>query len=203
MHAAFFSVQKLGLLMHVASRAVAIFRIGAAPELLQDCLRFFAAHLEDAKKGKGVKNLFRYAHVALRANQRYLDALAAVHDPSSSYRLLERVSEPASFFGRKVRGFNPISKKDAQLFAAVIRGEHALLGLRNRDLARIMFSRTPKNWDARRRVCACVTRLLQRLRAHGLIAEIPRSRPYRVTAMGYQIMAASIHLREEEFSNII
>jgi hypothetical protein len=88
-------------------------------------------------------------------------------------------------------------------FAAVIRGEHALLGLRNRDLARIMFSRTPKNWDARRRVCACVTRLLQRLRAHGLIAEIPRSRPYRVTAMGYQIMGATIYLREEEFPNII
>jgi hypothetical protein len=42
-----------------------------------------------------------------------------------------------------------------------------------------------------------VTRQLQLLRAHGLIAKIPRSRRYRVTAKGEVLMTAAIYVHDK------
>lgn len=152
---------------------------------------------------KGVSNLYRYAQVSLQANRRYLDALAAVKDPACAYHLLDRVCEPATFLKRKVRGFNPVSRADVQVFEAVLRGEHAITGFRNGQLLRLLFPRALSNATSKRRASACVTRLIQRLRAHGLVAKFPRSRRYRVTTRGNILMSAAIHLREEGMPQLL
>jgi DNA-binding IclR family transcriptional regulator len=41
-----------------------------------------------------------------------------------------------------------------------------------------------------------VTRLIQLLRAHGLVAKIPHTRRYRVTAQGELLMIAAIKVKE-------
>ena len=46
---------------------------------------------------------------------------------------------------------------------------------------------------------AQVSRLLHRLHVYGLIAKIPRSRRWRVTAFGHRIMGASVRLRQWHF----
>ena len=43
---------------------------------------------------------------------------------------------------------------------------------------------------------AQVSRLLHRLHVYGLVAKIPRSRRWRVSAFGYRIMSASLQLRQ-------
>ena len=48
---------------------------------------------------------------------------------------------------------------------------------------------------------AKVGRCFRRLHAHGLIAKIPRTRRWRVTAYGHQSMGTSPHLREHCISN--
>ena len=45
-------------------------------------------------------------------------------------------------------------------------------------------------------------RCFRRLHAHGLIAKIPRTRRWRVTAYGHQAMSASLYLRENHFPNV-
>lgn len=152
---------------------------------------------------KGVCNLYRYAQVSLQANKRYLDALAAVKDPTKSYRFLHRVCDHASFRGRKVKGFNPLAHDDARLFAVVLHGDHLIRGFRNGDIARKLLAEYPKDPAARRRQSARVSRLLQRMRAHGLIAKFPRSRRYRVTTQGSALMSAAVHLREEDLPNLL
>ena len=52
--------------------------------------------------------------------------------------------------------------------------------------------------DARRQ-SAKVTRIFNRCQAHGLIAKIPHSRPWRLTKQGRVAMAASIQLRDIQF----
>src|SRR5262245_16082464 len=44
-----------------------------------------------------------------------------------------------------------------------------------------------------------VSRLLHRLRMYGLIAKIPRSRRWRVTAFGHRAMGASVRPRQFHF----
>jgi hypothetical protein len=88
---------------------------------------------------KRASNLRHYAEVSQAANERYLNALAAVPDPRPAYQLLRRGARPARRAGRSYRGFNPAAQKDIKLFAAVMRGEHAISGFRNKDIrARLM-----------------------------------------------------------------
>ncbi len=48
---------------------------------------------------------------------------------------------------------------------------------------------------------AQVSRLLHRLHVYGLVAKIPRSRRWRVTALGHRVMAAALTLRHRDFPN--
>jgi hypothetical protein len=145
---------------------------------------------------KGVAWLWRYAEVSRAANGRYLEALAVVDDDSRARRLLDRVTKPAKLNGRRKRALQPLSPGDQDLFLAALRGEHRLHGFRNRDIAQQLYPKGTRDAAERRRRCARVTRLIQVLRAHGLVAKIPRTRRYRVTAQGELLMSAAIKVKE-------
>jgi hypothetical protein len=144
---------------------------------------------------KAVAWLWRYAEVSLSANKRYLEALANVDDPSAARRLLERVCQPAAWGKRRRRALQPLSPDDQALFGAVLRGEHHLHGLRNRDLAKELYGERPADPRQRRRQGARITRLIQLLRAHGLLAKVPYSRRYRLTANGERLLGSAIYVR--------
>jgi hypothetical protein len=148
---------------------------------------------------KSVAFLNRYAHVAHQAARRYLNGLTVVDDPHVSRKVLDRVCSRASFAGRKRRALNPLSREEQQLFMAVLRGEHALRGFRSRDLAPYLNHSQSKDPQERRRQSGQRSRLLQLLRAHGLIAKLPHTRRYRVTDRGFAFMSAAIHLRFKAF----
>jgi hypothetical protein len=148
---------------------------------------------------KGVANFYRYREVASAANQRYLNALAVVERPSATVKQAERVSEPVRFHGRRRRALNLLRDDEQRLFFAILQGESRLHGFRNRDVAAVLFPRPAATAAQQRRRCAHISRLLQLLRAHGLIAKIPRSHRYRVTAKGDAIMGTAVYLRCKAF----
>jgi len=152
---------------------------------------------------KRVSNLYRYAEVCLSANRAYLDALAVVDDPAQAYRLLHEICQPATRNGRRRRGLNPLRKDDVTLFAAALRGEHFIHGFRNRDLARHLGIAYAEDPAQRKRQSARVTRLIQLLHAHHLIAKIPRTRRYRLTFKGATLMSAAVYLYHEDFHTLL
>ena len=145
---------------------------------------------------KGVANLYRYADVCAAANLRYLDALSVVRDPQESYRAVCKVAEPARRNGRSCRGFNPASGKDVRLFSALMRGEHAIRGFRNRDIRERIFAPAEDREESLRQ-SARASRLLKRLHIHGLIAKVPRSRRWRITDRGSAVMSMVIKLHRK------
>ena len=46
---------------------------------------------------------------------------------------------------------------------------------------------------------AKVSRIFRRLRARGLIAKIPRTRRWRVTAYGRRVMGTALYLRDHDY----
>jgi hypothetical protein len=152
---------------------------------------------------KGVAWLWRYAEVGLGANRRYLEALAGVDDPSAARRQLDRACRPATWGTRRRRALQPMSPHDQALFRAVLRGEHHLHGLCNRDLARRLYGAAPQLPLERRRQSARVTRLIQLLRAHGIIAKVPRRRRYRLTFNGERLLLASVYMREKHLPKVM
>jgi hypothetical protein len=154
---------------------------------------------------KGVAYLFRYQEVSQQANSRYLEALAVVDDPTPAMQQLDDVTTPKkTAAGRGVRAFNPLSRNDIQLFKAMMAGQHCIRGLSNADIRTCLEAspllRHPAN-DPKKQ-SAKVSRILSRFHAHKLIAKIPRSRRWRVTDRGKQIMAASLALREVAFPEL-
>jgi hypothetical protein len=149
---------------------------------------------------KSVAYLFRYRELALQSNARYLNALAQVDDPTPALRGLDAITtrkHPAS--GRTTTPFNPVARADGQLFTALMSGEHALHGFRNGDLrTKLAATSFPLHDDAAHQ-SAQTTRLLHRLHRYGLVAKIPRSRRWRVTAFGHRVMSASVRLRQLHF----
>lgn len=148
---------------------------------------------------KGVANFYHYHAVARQSNERYLDALATAAMPCATRKQLEALHKPARFGQRRRRALNTMSEADQRLFHAVLRGEHRLNGFRNADLARVLFATRARTPHEQRRRTAHVSRKLQLLRAHGLIAAIPNSYRYRVTPKGDLVMNAAIHVRHKVF----
>jgi hypothetical protein len=143
---------------------------------------------------KRIANLKRYAEVSRRANHRYLQALSVVDDPSGAYGALRRLCRPVSYKTRRRRGLNPLRPDDAELFGAVLRGEHAIKGFSNRSLRRHLYrSKAHSRLEDRRRA-QHITRRIQLLRAHRLVAKISHSQRYRVTQRGIRLMSAALYL---------
>jgi hypothetical protein len=142
---------------------------------------------------KSVASLVDYQEQALACNRRYLDALAAVNDPAPAYPELRQLTEPKVVDGRSYAGFNPARRDDVRLFRAVLDGDHIARGFRNGDIREPLFGR-PLRPAQKRRASAAVGRLLKRLHVRHLVAKIPRTRRWRVTEHGRQLLGRVVQL---------
>ena len=99
------------------------------------------------------------------ANRRYLDFISSMDDPTIPTKRLQKVTKPAKVNGRSYKGFNFFDDADLLIFESILRGEHTISGMRNKDLRRHLHDMSPGQ----------VSRHLKRLRTHGLI--IPKYLP--------------------------
>ena len=143
--------------------------------------------------------------VSLQANSRYLEALAVVDDPTKAKRELDRMTtRKKDTAGRGCSGFNPMARRDAELFQSVMDGDHCLRGFTNRDIRQRLAS-TPhlRNCGKNpKKASATISRIFRRFRAHGLIAKIPRTRRWRVTVYGRRVMGTALYLRHDDFPRV-
>jgi hypothetical protein len=148
---------------------------------------------------KGVADFWRLSQVGGNANDRYLNALAQAKPKGKAIEELDRLCHSRTVKHRRYARFNPVAAEDATLFTAVLTGEHAINGFRNRDIVAHIYGTPSRSLEEARRRCARASRLIRKLRGHGLVAKIPRSRLYRPTQRGYQLMAAALEFRNRAF----
>jgi hypothetical protein len=142
---------------------------------------------------KGVGNLPSYQQQARAANERYLNALSVVENPTRSYQHVAHLSESKVHRGRRYAGFNPARRKDIQLFQAVMRGEHQIRGFYNAHIREALWGQAHDHHH-RTRQSRAVSRLLKRLHVRGVVAKIPHTRRWRITATGQQLLGAILQL---------
>lgn len=176
---------------------------------------------------QGIVDLGHRAQVGQAANERYLDALAAVHSTTPLRQLAEPLCRPATDIAqprlrtagplgnvpstppgipttrpsRRVRALNPLAADDAALLEAISRHEFLINGLRNRDLRRILFGGAAPIHA--RKHAAAVTRKLRLLRAHGLIEKVPKTHRYLVTDHGRKSITATLAARNANTDRLI
>lgn len=146
--------------------------------------------------GKGVANFRRYGEVGENANARYLEALAVVHPKRQAVAELDRLCSSRKVGTRRFPKFNPVASHDSRLFAATLLGSHLLNGFRNKDLLPALYSATSATPAEAKRRRERVSRLIAKLRGHGLVSKVSRSRLYRVTPRGQRVMSAAVRFRQ-------
>jgi len=135
------------------------------------------------------KSIYSLAVLAERmqaSNRRYLEFLSAIDDPTPAIRNLDRISRPTNDGNRSYRGFNLFHGGDLDLFQAIIRGQFNISGFQNRHLRQWLRAKTGHQ----------ISRMLKRLRQHGLIKKVANTYKYYLTALGRKVTATALKLRQ-------
>jgi hypothetical protein len=138
---------------------------------------------------KSIYSLHDLRQLAVAANHRYLEFLSSIDDPTVAIEAVRRVSETVEQAGRRYRGFNFFSDEDIRLFEVVLRGEHTIQGFRNAHIRGHLPGRSTGQ----------ISRMLKRLRCHGLVKKIGRTYKYYVTPAGRSVMTAGLKLKTIAF----
>jgi len=120
------------------------------------------------------------------ANRRYLEFISAIDDPTNAIKDVEKVSRPVRADARTYRGFNFFDGDDLDLFRVILRGEFVISGFRNADLQGHLHGKSPGQ----------VSRIIRRLRKHGLIKKVRHGYKYYLTTLGKRVAATALKLRE-------
>jgi hypothetical protein len=147
---------------------------------------------------KGVANMWRYFQVGIGANLRYLDALATAPLNGKGVAALDTLCRRRTRNGRHHARFNPLSPNDLQLFRAVLCGAHTIVGFRNHDLTARLYPRPPADPREARRRCAPTSRLIAKMRGHGLLAKVQGARLYRITSHGHRMLTSVIAVHDQQ-----
>jgi hypothetical protein len=120
------------------------------------------------------------------SNRRYLEFISAIDDPSQALKALDKIARPVKEDDRSHRGFNLFQRDDLDLFRALLAGEFAISGFRNKHLRAKLPDKTPNQ----------ISRMLKRLRTHKLIKTAGSVYKYYLTIFGRLIITAALQLRE-------
>ena len=138
-----------------------------------------------AEMKKTIYSLAPLRELLLAANRRYLEFISVIEDDKAGTDKLNKISQPVEENDRGYRGFNFFDPDDEELFRALGSGEFNISGFQNKDLRRRLKEKTTGQ----------ISRLTKRLRVHGLIKKVGRTYKYYVTALGKQVLALGLKLK--------
>jgi hypothetical protein len=136
---------------------------------------------------KTIYSLPPLAQTLQAVNKRYLKFISDIETPDAGVKKLHRLTEThQDDKGRRYKGFNLLAEEDTSLFRLLLHGEFVIQGFSNKLLRQHL---TNKNSGQ-------ITRLLRRLRAHGLIKRVGKRYRYYLTDFGRQVATLALKLRE-------
>jgi predicted transcriptional regulator len=134
---------------------------------------------------KNIYSLVFLAHNLKAANKRYLDFIAAFDNKETGRKRLERVTESKTENNRNYKGFNFFNKDDLTILLAIMRGEFNINGFRNKNIQKLLGFNGAK-----------ISRLIKRLRVHGLIKKAKDTYKYYLTKLGKETIIMSQKITE-------
>ena len=138
-----------------------------------------------AEMKKSIYSLAPLRELLLAANRRYLEFISTLEDDKVGTDKLNKISQPVEEKDRSYRGFNFFDPEDEDLFEALGSGEFNISGFQNKDLRRLVKGKNTGQ----------ISRLMKRLRIHGMTKKIGRTYKYYLTGLGKQVIALGLKLK--------
>jgi hypothetical protein len=160
-------------------------------------IRFFKHYRQVAKRDgttcKKFTSMKKYIYsigplleIMKASNRRYLEFISIIEDKNLGCKRLEKVTKRVELKNRGYRGINFFAEDDIKVIKAVSRGEFNVYGFRNKDIRPLIPEKNSGQ----------ISRLLKRLRLHGLIRKAGKTYKYYLTTLGKQVLITAMKVRE-------
>ena len=133
--------------------------------------------------GKSISNLYRYIEISKSITNRYIEALPDINLDTVPLKEIQNISTKKEVKGRTYSGFNILSKDTLEILQVISNGKYLINGFTNKKIRKELFadSETPQNINR-------TTRLLAKLKAHGIIKKVAGKNKYYLTTNGRKII---------------
>lgn len=148
--------------------------------------------------GKSTSNLYRYAEVSKATNMRYINALPLPVDTITPVKEIEEISKTIEVNDRSISGFNILNKETTSLFETIASGDYIVNGITNKNLRCRIFKDEDINSTKIRNK---TTRLLNKLKLHGIIKKVNHSSKYYLTTKGRKIANSILLFKNIDLPN--
>jgi hypothetical protein len=135
---------------------------------------------------KSIYSLNPLQELLMASNRRYLEFISAIETPEIGVKSLSEITTTKKDKKYRYKGFNLLSDEDAELLRILARGEFMISGLSNRAIRKLMPYKNPGQ----------ISRLLKRLRVHGLIRKVGKTYKYYLSKLGRHVVTMVLKLRE-------
>lgn len=135
---------------------------------------------------KGVYSLTPLRGLLHSANQRYLQFISAIDDPTVAVKKLCKLTNKIIKKERPYKGFNFFSDADQKLFEIISRGEFNISGFQNKNIRQFWNNKNTGQ----------ISRLIKRLHVHGLIKKVGHTYKYYLSKFGRQVIFMGLKLKE-------
>ena len=119
------------------------------------------------------------------SNRRYLEFISAFNNKEVGRERLEKITSSKSENNRNYKGFNFFNADDLTILMAIVRGEFNINGFRNKNMQKLLGFSGGK-----------ISRLIKRLRVHGLIKKAADSYKYYLTKIGKETIIMAQKIKE-------
>jgi hypothetical protein len=135
---------------------------------------------------KNIYSLFPLIRLLKASNHRYLEFISTFPDPTDGMKKLNTVTQTVTSAERNYKGFNFFAEADQKLLTVIARGEFNISGFRNQSLQPFLSGQNPNQ----------ISRILKRLRLHGLIKKVGSTYKYYLTSLGKLVITLGLRLKE-------
>lgn len=129
---------------------------------------------------RALKDLFK------SSNNRYLEFISAIENKDIGRKRLEKISHSKNENNRNYKGFNFFDDKDLSVLLAILKGEFNISGFQNKNLQKLLPGMNRGQ----------ISRLLRRMRVHGLIKKVARTYKYYMTKLGKETILNAQKIKE-------
>lgn len=132
--------------------------------------------------GKSVSNLYRYVEISKSIIKRYIEALPEIDTEEVPLKEIEKVSTRLEQDNRVYSGFNILNEETLNVFYVIGNAKFLINGFTNKTIREEIFN------DNSQKTINKTTRLLSKLRAHGIIKKVAKKNKYYLTNDGRKIL---------------
>ena len=141
---------------------------------------------KEAAMKKNIYSLPDLMKILQESNQRYLEFISSIDDPTNGIKKLEKITEPVVESNRRYSGFNFFKKTDQVLLHTLLKGEFLLNGFQCKDIASTL-----------KMSGSSLSRVIKKLRVHGIVKKIKNSYRYLITKLGLESIISAFKIKNQ------